>query len=105
MQCIDIQPPTLVSQVPLVGNTNVSYNLSSLVLVFSEAVTLGQGIGSFLAVDQLSSTGVVVTRIFSLYFTPAMETTMVRSNGNRTLTVALPVALFKLETRYAVEIG
>ena len=55
---------------------------------------------SWLALDELTATGVVVSRVFTLYYTPAMAATMVRSNGNRTLAIALPVGLLKLETRY-----
>ena len=94
MQCIDNQPPTLVSQLPLITSTNVTYNITLLVLVFSEAVTLG--VDGWIAIDQLTSTGVVVNLLYTL----AMNMSMVRSNYNRTLTVTLPVGLFKLETRY-----
>ena len=98
--CIDNQPPTIVSSIPVFANTNVPYNISSLVLVFSEAVTMGAGADSGFAVDELSPTGALVTRILTLYYTPDTATTMVCSNGNLTLTLALPAGLLKLETRY-----
>ena len=46
-------------------------------------------------------TGVVATRVW----TSSLTTTMVRSNGNRTLTVILSLGLLKLETRYGTVIA
>ena len=70
-------------------------------LVFSEAVTVAAGSDSWLAVDELTPDGVVVIRVLTQYYTPETSTTMVCSNGNLTLTVALQAVLLKFETRYA----